>query len=196
MNDNASGNSNTKKSMIIGFIIGFVLAFTAVYWWFNRSLDNSDDKSDEPTAGELMQQQAAANTETADESLLSNNKTAVSAPDKSEAFAAALIARMFSNDEVARKDAKKELAKNFHDNSVVMAKLIQVCSNEFDKKDRFDNGIFQGIDVFSMVAEKNPATLREHKDALYEFFDKTKGQYRESTQERIEKIKGLLESDM
>jgi len=40
-----------------------------------------------------------------------------------------------------------------------------------------------------MVSEESPETLQKHKKALYAFFEKTKGQYREETQGRIEQVK-------
>ena len=44
-----------------------------------------------------------------------------------------------------------------------------------------------------MVADKNPETLKTNKEALYRFFEKTKGEYRAETQARIEKVKRAVE---
>ena len=76
------------------------------------------------------------------------------------------MSNLFSDSEQGRKLAKKALVKKFYENPDVMKLLIDKCSTEFDKKDRDDNGIFQAIDVLSMVSEKSRESLRAHKQAM------------------------------
>ncbi len=212
MSNNSSNNLNKKRMMYISFLFGFIVAFAVAYYWYNRGSDEGQDRETEATADEVMEQEAT-DTKPADNTLLSNgektkptaeqpadlagNQKSKPTTEEPADLGSTLIDRLFSDSEGIRKAAKNALGKKFHNDPAVIAKLIKVCSEEFDlgSAERNDNAIFQGIDVFSMVAEKNPATLRQHKDALYAFFDKTKGQYREQTQVRIDKVKELIDNE-
>lgn len=190
MTTNQPEKNNDKKSKIIGFIIGFIVSFCLTYFLFSKRNANSN----EPTSSELMQeesQQAASKLVEAAPAKPTVSKSMTKNSELDE-LATLLIMDLFTDSEKNRKQAKKDMAQNFYNSPAAMKALIEKCSTEFDKKDRNDNGIFQGIDVLLMVSEKSPETLQVHKEAMYAFFEKTKGQYRERTQERMAEIRSRV----
>ncbi len=192
MTTKSPDETTNRKSIIIAFAIGFVIAFAISWFYFSRAV--KDSIGNQITAGELMEKEAASSKPAKPEVVAVEAPVAKSTYDNGDdELATQLMSNLFSDSEQGRKLAKKALVKKFHDNPKVMKALIDKCSTEFDKKDRNDNGIFQGIDVLSMVSEKSPETLRAHKKAMYAFFEKTKGQYRERTQERMEALRRRLE---
>ena len=105
--------------------------------------------------------------------------------------AKSLITQLFGTNESKRKDARNDLMKTYGKDPAVMGALIKQCNIEFGKNFE-NNGIFQTIWALNEISKKSPESLRPHKKALFEFFDKAKGSYLTGTQGQMRNIRRNL----
>ncbi len=105
--------------------------------------------------------------------------------------AKSLITQLFGTNESKRKAARNDLMKTYGKDPAVMGALIKQCNIEFDK-DLENNGIFQTIWALNEISRKSPESLRPHKKALFEFFDKSMKSYKVGTQGQMRNIRRNL----